>query len=312
MSALVTVVIPAYNHADYVAECITSVLEQDYPGIELVVINDGSTDDTDAVIRRLLGARPSAFHYIAKENEGLVKTLNLALRRSSGEYFCQVASDDLLLPGSIAARAGFLDAHPEVDAVFADLYVMEGTVKTTSRPFQTRVGYDSIKHNLGDLLGDRARLFFASGMIRRSILDRLGGFDEDFRYYEDLSLRGRLALAGRIAHLNEPVMYRRMHARNTSKIPQWFVQEKMLALEKILEDRDGRLGPLREEVSGYLFKEYLRYCRMALELAKDDAAWLTKAGEVLDRAAAIKPYSMKRWYYRGLWIIQTWWKTGRV
>lgn len=84
---LASIVVPAYNHENYVAECLESVLAQDYPNIELIVINDGSTDSTGQRIEEFLKKNGQRFRYVSKPNEGLVKTLNAGIRLSFGKIF---------------------------------------------------------------------------------------------------------------------------------------------------------------------------------------------------------------------------------
>src|SRR3990172_250496 len=179
----VTVVVPAYNHENYVIDCIESILSQDYPNIDLVVINDGSTDGTDEKIMGLTGQGGRPFRYISKENEGLIKTLNLGLKLARGKYFCELASDDMVLPGSIRKRVEYLEANPRAEAVFADGYFLNASEKTSTRILQgTVAGYHGPEHTIENLIKGDAIIMFPSGMIKKSTLDALGGFDEDFRY----------------------------------------------------------------------------------------------------------------------------------
>ena len=101
---LVSVVIPAYNHEKFVGESIESALGQTYPRCELIVINDGSTDGTDHVIRDIHERTGDAFQYISKKHEGLVPTLNRGLERARGKYFVQFGADHVV--GSQSQNTG--------------------------------------------------------------------------------------------------------------------------------------------------------------------------------------------------------------
>ncbi len=258
----VTVVVPAYNHEQYVAECIESVLDQEFSaGVELIVINDGSTDGTDARIRDFIKADGRVFTYINREdNRGLIKTLNQGLRMGTAKYFCELASDDLLIPGSIQKRVELLEANPDTDVVFCDAYLMEGSVKTEKRLCKGNEKYDSPDYTIENIIEGKARMFFASGMFKKEVIDRLGGFDEDFRFYEDLAMKYRLAQHAKIEYLNEPVMYYRRHGTNVSVTNRSIVRhERVLALKNIDPGTDRNLKKL---IKRHLRKETLKGLRV--------------------------------------------------
>ncbi|MBI5561168.1 MAG: glycosyltransferase family 2 protein [Deltaproteobacteria bacterium] len=285
----VTVVVPAYNHEDYVADCIKSILGQDYPDIDLIVINDGSTDSTDLRIREWMKENKCSFRYVSKQNEGLIKTLNLGLGMSKGEYFCECASDDMMLPGSIRKRVEYLQANPVLDCVFADGYLIEGAAKTEKRLFKDngKTGFRSSEHSIEDILSGRARIFFASGMIKRSVIDALGAFDEAFRYHEDWLLKYQIVIRGRVGYLDEPVMYYRVHSTNTSRgNPLWVREENILALEKLIAAHGE---PLRGLLKQYLFREYLKY----LKVGRKNRVDRDRLMEELKKAVKIRRYSLR-------------------
>lgn len=288
---LVSVVVPAYNHEQYISECILSILAQDYPNIDLIVINDGSTDNTDQKIRELHEKNPGRFRYVRKTNEGLVKTLNLGLMMSQGEYFCELASDDLLLPQSISERVNYLASHPEKDAVFADAFLLNGSVKTDIRLSTGQIRYDSTQHSIKDLIEGKARILFPSGMLRASILKRLGGFDNDFRDYEDIAMKFQLALHANIGYLDKPVMYYRRHLTNTSAVLNYSRRkEKVLALEKLLL---SDLRDIERNVKQHLYREYLKYVKFSLGCS----IGTEHLASILMRSAKARPFAIKVWYY---------------
>jgi alpha-1,3-rhamnosyltransferase len=289
----VSVIIPAHNHEEYIEECLESVRTQDYPQMEMIVINDGSTDGTDRRIRELLRKDPARFTYVSKTNEGLIKTLNQGFAQSRGSYFCELASDDLLLPGSIKKRVDYLEAHPEIDVVFGDAYCIEHGRKTAELLYGEREKYSSDRHTLRDLIEGNVKIFFPSGMFRRPVLERLGGFDEDFRFSEDVAMWYQLALHARIASMNEPVMYYRRHLSNTSSSTPFKVgirREKILALEKLLPlEIDGMTGFIKRS----LYREYKKYIKCSLEYPVDQKY----LKEVYRKAVRISPHGMKVRYY---------------
>lgn len=293
----VTLVVPAYNHEDYVVECLESILAQDYPKLQVIIINDGSTDGTDERIRGFLAAHDTDLKYISKENEGLLRSLNMAIDMADGKYLCELASDDVLLPGSISNRVAFMESRPELDLAFADCLIMNDAEKTEERLIKRnsgeKAGYDSSTHTVEDFINRDARIFFPTGIFKVEALKRLGSFDEDFRYCEDTFMRYKMALQANVGYNDTPVMYYRLHGTNVSRgNPLRMMPEKILALEKLLPlVKDDRLNALIKEK---LFKYNLKY----FKLGKEAGLEREKLRRALDRAIECKPSSLKARYLR--------------
>ena len=120
---LVTVAIPAYNHQDYVQETICSIINQTHKNIELVIFNDGSTDDTDTKIKELLSEcqkRFVRFEYICKINEGLAATWNRAIDWADSDYLYTIASDDVAMPQAVEILYAFLSENEEYALAVGD------------------------------------------------------------------------------------------------------------------------------------------------------------------------------------------------
>lgn len=130
---LVSIIIPAYNHEKYVLKVLESVLEDNYPNKELVVIDDGSIDNTNNLIRKWIENNTTKLNikYKSRNNIGVSKTLNELIGMSEGEYVCIVASDDYLLNGGIAKRVKYLQNNTTKMAVFGDCIVVDKDNITT-------------------------------------------------------------------------------------------------------------------------------------------------------------------------------------
>lgn len=121
---LVSVCIPLYNHEKYVQETIQSVIDQDYQNIELIIIDDGSTDASGVIVQEMIQlcqSRFVRFEFIQRENKGLSSTLNEAIDWSRGQYFSPIASDDMMLRGKTSSLVGYLEVNPECGAVFGQI-----------------------------------------------------------------------------------------------------------------------------------------------------------------------------------------------
>lgn len=211
----ITVVIPSYNHARYITQSIESVLSQDCPDIELIVIDDGSSDDSPRIIRDLLGDRTNC-RCVVRENRGLMRTMNEGIAMAKGEFFCGLASDDYYLPGSLRVRAEYLARHPECVAVFADGYQVNdlGEVGESLISAKTRALFRA-KDPIPRLI-EGAAVPLHTMLVRTEIIRRIGGFDTRFQICEDLDIQTRLFLAGQVDLIDAKVSAYRCHEKNVS------------------------------------------------------------------------------------------------
>lgn len=219
---LVSVLLSAYNHERYITECLDSVLGQDYPNVEVVLYDDGSTDGTDAVIRAYLAEHPGRVRYESKANEGFCATLNRALAVSTGEFIAVMGTDDVWLPNHLSLTMSRLLVDPQVACSFSDMYFMYGDERSTdryteykpaipeffSRPRTVRETFlRMLQVNL--VLGGTA-------VIRRTALEEVGPWDESLAV-EDLDMFLRLSRRFKLSFVNEPTAYYRQHPASNSR-----------------------------------------------------------------------------------------------
>ncbi|TRO82736.1 glycosyltransferase family 2 protein [Desulfuromonas acetexigens] len=251
----VSVVIPSYNHHRYVLQAIESVLAQTWSQVDLIVIDDGSSDGSAELIQTFWEER-GGFTYLRRENRGLIQTLNQGLELAKGQYFCELASDDYLPVDSLEKRATFLNNHQDCVAVFADGYMVWDERETSDRFLdeKRRRLFDQ-KDPIPDLLRGTLPVF-ATGMFLTSTLKEIGGFDcETFRYYEDLEMPVRLCQKGKVGFLDEPVFFRRDHETNTSRVTRHIRAEKVRCFDKFA--KDPSLYSYRTLISHCLRRHYL-------------------------------------------------------
>ncbi len=228
---LVSVVIPAYNAAAVLADTISSALDQTYAPLEVVVVNDGSTDET-AAVARAFGDRVT---YVEQANAGPAAARNAALRVARGELLALLDADDLWMPTRIARCVEILDARPEIGMVTTDAYLIEDGVKTEKRTYGDRRRYPFPARE-DDQIAEIARrnFLFVGVVFRRTLVDTCGDLDERIWGAEDYDLWTRFLISGsRAAFVNEPLgWYRRQEGSVSSGPRQWgehrFVREKHL------------------------------------------------------------------------------------
>lgn len=210
---LVSVIISSYNHAPYVEASIGSVLQQTYPHIELLVVDDGSSDDSVNRIRRL--QQEHGFDFRTQPNQGLARTLNDCLARASGSLIAPFGSDDIMRPERIATQVAYLQDKPEVGICAGNIETIDsqGQVvpgRDRHRPFR-RLDFDAM------FAGEKARVMAPTLLFRREALEAAGGFDPSVAL-EDLLVELRITHAGYFIDVLEDVLASyRIHDHNTYK-----------------------------------------------------------------------------------------------
>ena len=207
----VSVVIPAYNYAHYLPEAMDSVLQQDYPHFELIIVDDGSTDNTPAVVANY-GNRA---RYIHQKNAGLPAARNTGIRHAHFSYVMFLDADDLLLPGQLRAAMRALAALP---AEFAIIAFPTENMDQHGNPLPTKQLAPTAAREitLRDIL--LKTRFGTTGLLaKKSAFDDCGNFDETLRSSEDRDMWIRIASRRKIFLHNERLIRIRRHAVSMSK-----------------------------------------------------------------------------------------------
>lgn len=211
---LVTYAISCYNHESFVAQAIQSIISQTYANIELIIIDDGSTDGSRLEIEKLLDdcrQRLTRFEYRKNQNKGLCASLNEAIEWAQGDYFACLASDDFIYNDKISAQVDYLERQPSAAAVFSNVDVVDdnGKVIRTYNPEAKTYSFEEValhKHYLPAV----------TQLIRTNILKERGGYPEDLKI-EDWYMWLALTNQGMQVHrLNQVLAGYRRHANNTS------------------------------------------------------------------------------------------------
>lgn len=202
---LVSIVISSYNYARYLAEAIDSVLAQDYPNVELIVLDDGSTDDT----RRVLEEYAGRFYWETQENMGETRTLNKGWRMSRGTILAKLSADDVLLPGAVSAAVGHLRASPDTVLTYCDFEVLDEDSNVIRRVSAPEIPYRDMVVKFVCPVGP-------GGFFRREAFEATGGWDERFRRLNDQEFYLRLGLRGRFRKIPEVLAGYRMHGGSQS------------------------------------------------------------------------------------------------
>jgi len=210
---LVSVIMPAYNAVDYIMEAIESVLIQNYRNFELVIINDGSTDNTEEVV---LGFKDERIRYFRQENRGLAATHNVGIKKSRGEFIIKLDCDDMMMPDFIAKHLQEFEKHPDVDLVYCD----DCLIDENSKPIRVieRPEYTDRKLLIRDLFRCGFPVVPFRTCIRRNVFDKIGFFDEELLVGEDYDMMRRFVKHGlKTHHLKGALYLRRMTSDSLSR-----------------------------------------------------------------------------------------------
>ena len=209
---LVSVIIPLHNHAQWIAECIQSIENQIYPNLEIIIIDDGSTDDPLRNIGEFIedfcghyyqGATdrgiPLFYQYLETAN-GPAFARNLGVKMASSETFAYafLDSDDLYLPSKIEQSMNVLLAHDEVGAVYSDYFTFPANNPKTLIPNWKE------PYSRNRLLQEC--IINCDSIVRASAFEKIGGFDEEMRVCEDYDFWIRLSEQYIISHIPEPLV----------------------------------------------------------------------------------------------------------
>ncbi|HEY5640729.1 MAG TPA: glycosyltransferase [Dehalococcoidia bacterium] len=235
----VSVIIPTYNRAHLIRETLKSVLAQTFRDYEIVVVDDGSTDDTGSVVAKVT---PEA-RYIYQENTGIPEVLNVCIREARGEYVQHLGSDDLLVDDTLARSAALLDAHPNVAMVHGAAWLIDQTGKRQSimRPeFATGDYIRSGREEIRDLLLSN-HVVAPTVMARRQVMMGAGLYDARFGLYEDWNLWTRIAKQHDVAYSHDPLVSYRVHSGPSGSIfhtasARDIDRYRRMHLDEVLED----------------------------------------------------------------------------
>jgi glycosyltransferase involved in cell wall biosynthesis len=224
---LVSVIIPTYNSADFLPQAIDSVLQQTYENIEIIVIDDGSTDHTEAVLKPYT----ERIRYFKKPNGGPSAARNMGIAEAQGEFIAFQDADDLWLPEKLQLQMDYLTAHAEIAVVYTDLtqFDLQGQVSIS---LVERYGAIPSGYIFEELLVNHA-ITLSSVIVRRSCIDEVGAFDESLIGAEDYNFYLRLARKFQFGFLNQALVQKRLHTNNLSDNLEQMCEDEIKNLDKI-------------------------------------------------------------------------------
>lgn len=208
MNHRVTVVIPTFNHARYLPEAIESVLAQSFPAAEIIVVDDGSTDETITALKPYL----KHIFYLYKQNGGTSTALNAGIRRATGDWICWLSADDLFMADKLKKQIQFIEEHPNIGLIYTDYYVIDESHRILSR--ETPPQYPDRETWTRILLATNCLFNGSTTMIRTSLFYKVGLYVPELLHSQDYNMWIRLSRHCDFGYIPQPLVKYRWHAGN--------------------------------------------------------------------------------------------------
>ena len=208
---LVSVLMPVYNAGRYVAQAVESILDQSLGDFEFLIVDDGSTDGSRAILERY-AARDERIRFVSRPNAGLVATLNEMLGRARGEFIARMDADDAALPHRLEVQVRYLRQHPECLAVGGMVLTIDSDGDPIA-PWNLPTTHEEID---GSNLRGHQAMVHPTLLARRDAMIAVGGYREERFTCDDLDLFLRLAERGRLANVPDILLKYRRHSLSVS------------------------------------------------------------------------------------------------
>lgn len=250
---LVSVVVPTYDRAGHVETALLSLLRQDYPALEVIAIDDGSADETPAVLARIAEREaPERFRWLRHDNAGQSATINRGLAEARGELLGYLSSDDVLLPGAISTLVAAAQETPDADVVYPWFALFDAADRPTDR-------VEPFEHTLVDALRWALCLPGVGALVRRRAYERTGGWNPQLRTCPDYDWWLRMGTA-RFVCVPQVLGAWRTHdgsiSQASSRIEQ--LHERLGVLDALFarDDLAPEVAAVRDEAYGALLTSF--------------------------------------------------------
>ena len=206
----ISVLLPVFNEEKYIEACIRSIQASSYSHFEIIIVNDGSTDQTKNIIKNIKDSRIKLYN---KKNTGLIDTLNYGIKKCNNEIIMRMDADDLIHSSKIKNQL--------TEFINRDILLLgtEGRIIDENGEKKRRVSLP-LKHNdiVNTMINYNSGIIHPSIMVYKEALNKVNGYSKDLKHAEDHDLFLRLSKIGKIANLGQELIYLRKHSKNVSHI----------------------------------------------------------------------------------------------
>lgn len=248
---LVSIITPSYNGEQYIEDTILSVSGQDYPAIEYIIIDGGSTDNTLSIIEKY---KSKIAVFVSEEDDGTSEAINKGFKMAKGEFVWIINANDMLVrPNAISVLSSYLINNPDCSFVFGNMFMINESGQI--------IGQRKFKnYDLVQLLIDRRYLPFAGCLMRKSVLNEIGYFDTALKFGNDLDFYLRLVTFKKFAHVNAFTGIFRLHSLSSNNIYAAGLEATKICLNYLEKYHDsGKLNVSVNRIRGAIF-QYAASC----------------------------------------------------
>lgn len=252
MQPILTIIIPTYNRGDFLKEAIESVLSQTFADYELIVVDDGSSDHTEDVVREF----PNIRYVACSENSGVSHARNVGIKLARGKYTCFLDSDDLWVKNKLEVQIRWMEAHSGCQVCYTDeIWIRKGV---RVNPMNKHRKYS------GDIFAQSLPLCIVSPssvLMRSSLFDEVGLFDEGLPACEDYDLWLRISLKYPVQFISEKLIVKQGGHEDQLSTKYWGMDRfRVIALEKLLKE-----SSLNDEKRGLVVKTLIQKCGILIQ-----------------------------------------------
>jgi len=245
---LVSVIISCYNHERYIKDCIESVVSQSYANIEILVIDDGSKDNSPGILKAL--AEKHHINLVLQENKGYSTTLNEAIQRSKGDYICPMGSDDIMMPDKTEKQVRLMEREKDISICGGNALIINNNNVIVNRrqnfPEYREINFDTLFRNTG------YGIVAPTAMLRKSDIIKEGCYDPNIPL-EDLYMWLKMTYRGyRMVGLNDVLIYYRKHDSNTYKNTAYMINSITKTLQPYEKEAGFKSVELKYNRSAFL------------------------------------------------------------
>lgn len=281
----VSVIVPTYNYARFIRDCLDSIFSQTFKDLEVIVVDDGSTDNTEEVLEKYRGD----IHYIHQENKGLPAARNRGIRSAQGEFLAFLDSDDLWLPGKLEEQIRVLRKDTDMGIVFSDAsaFSEEGVIQESIlKEEDICIGQCFQRLFMGNYL------VMPTVVIRKKCLDKSGMFDESLTAVEDYDLWLRISVFYRVGFVDKVLAMYRVHPSNMSRDFCRLLDNEIRVIRKVIEQYPDFVKKMGRKVPARLCTLFNQY---GLEWIRKGETRQAKKNFM--KAIKARSWQLKSYYY---------------
>lgn len=281
----VSVVIPFYNGKEFIAQAINGILRQTYTDYEIIVMDDGSSDDS----KKALECFDGKIRYFYQQNKGISSARNRAIKEAKGEYIALLDQDDIWYPEKLQKQVELMEKNKNLGLIYGDCHYINEKGEIISRVFERQ------KYYSGRIFKDLIMGNFIpipTVLIRKSALDKVGLFLENYTFAEEYELFIRISKDYDVGFINEPLAGYRIHGGNLSKNTGESLKEDIAVKEDILKKYSADIKPVENKLKKELARIYYNLGRFYQKKRRR-----ALAKEYLSKSIKTYVYSYKQYLY---------------